>query len=102
MSLQQPAERKRRDTLNDRIGDLLHLIPPGFFQDSDRNSGTKDGRPNKGQVLSRSVDYILWLQQQIDARNRREVDLLLKLHREGPTTAEKLLANIGVGPLADE
>ena len=103
LQMQPQADRKRRDNLNDRIGDLLELIPEPFFKDTtEKNSGTKDGRPNKGQVLSKSVDYIIWLQEEIDNRNRKEVELLLKLGREGPTTAETLLANIGVGPLADE
>ncbi|GMM29248.1 Rtg1 protein [Martiniozyma asiatica (nom. inval.)] len=105
-----PPERKRRDNLNERIQDLLELIPQSYFQD--KSTGTKDGRPNKGQILSRSVDYILYLQNEIDKRNRAEVELLLRLRQKDGqagaetanddihTTAEILLQELGIGPLS--
>lgn len=113
----QPVDRKRRDNINEKIQDLLVLIPPEFFTDGkDKSSGTKDGKPNKGQILSKSVDYITWLQQKIDENNRREVELSIKLRnlelaKKVPvaerinllhTSAEIGLAQIGVGPLAEE
>ncbi|GMG44443.1 unnamed protein product [Ambrosiozyma monospora] len=113
----QPVDRKRRDNMNEKIQELLELIPKSFFEDSkDKSSGTKDGKPNKGQILSKSVDYINWLQAQIDERNRKEVELSIKLRNleisnNVPvskrmnllhTSAEIGLSRIGVGPLAEQ
>lgn len=99
-------DRKRKDNINQKIAELLELIPPSFFADvSEKNSGTKDGKPNKGQILSKSVDYITWLQNEIDTRNRHEVELTLLLQlspHNRHTVAEEMLAKIGVGPLAEE
>lgn len=123
----QGHERKRRDHINDRIQELLTLIPPDYFQDSSkdqgtaeelaaRNTGTKDGKPNKGQILSKSVEYIKDLQNLIDENNRMEVQLLVKLRKlemyeqgkvnvpvsVGTTSAELALGEIGVGPHSEE
>lgn len=121
----QDHERKRRDHINDRIQELLTLIPDQYFQDSakeqldegaTRNTGTKDGKPNKGQILTKSVEYIKALQNTIDANNRAEVKLLLKLRKlemyergetntpvaVGTTSAELALGEIGVGPHSEK
>ncbi|KAG0682554.1 hypothetical protein C6P42_002836 [Pichia californica] len=99
-------DRKRKDNINQKIGELLQLIPQTFFSDtSEKSSGTKDGKPNKGQILSKGVDYITFLQNEIDARNRREVELTMLLNQSTHnkhTVAEEMLAKIGVGPLAEE
>ena len=112
----QPVDRKRRDNINEKIQELMRLIPSDFFNDSKEKSGTKDGKPNKGQILSKSVDYITWLQQRIDENNRKEVELSIKLRNleianNVPinrrmnllhTSAEVGLSKIGVGPLAEQ
>lgn len=138
----QGNERKRRDKINEKIQELLSLIPPNYFQESTTNNnqtqktndtqlynheamvaaavknfGTKDGKPNKGQVLTKSLEYIQALQNTIDENNRKEVELkilLKKLELEsqnkssdvpvniGYTSAERALGEIGVGPLSDE
>ncbi len=112
----QPVDRKRRDNINEKIQELMRLIPDDFFNDSKEKSGTKDGKPNKGQILSKSVDYITWLQQRIDENNRKEVELSIKLRNleianNVPmgkrmnllhTSAEIGLSKIGVGPLAEQ
>lgn len=125
---EQGNERKRRDNINERIQDLLGLIPPEYFQDNGKDvnvtgyeesmaksTGTKDGKPNKGQVLSKSVEYIQALQNKIDENNRKEVELQLKLKTlqmkqqgktnvpilAGSTSAELALGEIGVGPHAE-
>lgn len=99
-------DKKRKDNINQKIAELLELIPPTFFSDiSEKNSGTKDGKPNKGQILSKSVDYITYLQNEIDSRNRKEVELTMLLQHSPHnkhTVAEEMLAKIGVGPLAEE
>lgn len=113
-TLPREPERKRKDNINNKIQELHDLIPRDFFADlGEKNTGTKDGKPNKGQILSKSVDYITWLQNEVDVRNRREVELALVLEsirgdemppREsnpGHTVAEVMLGKIGVGPLAE-
>ncbi|CCH44945.1 Transcription factor E3 [Wickerhamomyces ciferrii] len=108
------VERKRRDNMNDKIQELLTLIPEDFFNDNkDKSSGTKDGKPNKGQILTKGLEYIQNLQNKIDENNRKEVELILKLKnlslQKGQfvtdinlnnTSAEIILGEIGVGPLA--
>lgn len=125
---EQGNERKRRDNINEKIQELLQLIPASYFLElakdgpvnSDdavaRSTGTKDGKPNKGQILTRAVEYIQFLQNKIDEDNRKEVELFLKvktleLEQQGQrnipisvgvTSAEKALGEIGVGPDSDD
>lgn len=140
------VDRKRRDNINDRIQQLLTMIPSEFFEDYYKNpnagdlesnfgdtpssattpkpgsysakvksTGTRDGKPNKGQILTQAVEYIMSLQNQIDTRNREEVELILKVQELSNatgtivndvnlenTSAEVALAKIGVGTLAGE
>lgn len=140
------VDRKRRDNINDRIQQLLTMIPNEFFQDYYKNSsgmdseygsgdtpssattpkpgtnaakikgtGTRDGKPNKGQILTQAVEYIMSLQNEIDSKNREEVELILKVQDLSKitgtivndinlenTSAEMALAKIGVGSLAGE
>ncbi|QLL34394.1 hypothetical protein HG536_0G02550 [Torulaspora globosa] len=139
------VDRKRRDNINERIQQLLTMIPSEFFQeyykstngcDSENGSGdasssatpkpnassakmkstgTRDGKPNKGQILTQAVEYIMSLQNDIDTRNREEVELILKVQELSNvtgtivndinlenTSAEIALAKIGVGTLAGE
>ncbi|CEP61236.1 Rtg1p LALA0_S02e09802g [Lachancea lanzarotensis] len=78
-----------------------------------KGTGTKDGKPNKGQILTQAVEYMTRLQAQVDARNREEVELILRVKELSKktgvalndinldnTSAEIALARIGVGPLA--
>ncbi|KAI5963553.1 RTG1 [Candida pseudojiufengensis] len=157
----QGNERKRRDNINDKIQELLTLIPQEYFITKDESTstntskikkesspppftnekspseedinntvsktGTKDGKPNKGQILTKSVEYLQYLQNLIDENNRKEVELIMKLEnlklqkkqnklnnssgnnnkqnlpiRIGYTSAEKALGEIGVGPCSEE
>ncbi|GCE97211.1 hypothetical protein ZYGM_004513 [Zygosaccharomyces mellis] len=134
------VDRRRRDNINDRIQQLLSMIPHEFFQEYNRSNndseqslldtsasdtpkessiakarstGTKDGKPNKGQILTQTVEYINALQNQVDSKNREEAELIFKIQelckRTGTiindinlenTSAEVALSKIGVGPLA--
>lgn len=136
------VDRRRRDNINDKIQQLLTKIPQELFQDYNRSNndsesslvdtpgsttpktnsaaktkstGTKDGKPNKGQILTQTVEYINVLQNKIDAKNREEVELIFRAQelskRTGTivndvnlenTSAEVALAKIGVGPLAGD
>ncbi|KAI5955525.1 RTG1 [Candida theae] len=140
----QGHDRKRRDNINDTIQELLTLIPKEFFEvkedvkvkkelspserspnDDDVNNasgktGTKDGKPNKGQILTKAVEYLQSLQNLIDENNRKEVELIMKLEtlklkqknsgvlnesvpiRIGYTSAERALGEIGVGPCSED
>lgn len=104
---------KKKDNINEKIQEMLTLIPDTYFTDNkDRSSGTKDGKPNKGQILTKGVEYLQDLQNKIDENNRKEVELIWKLKKlmlvkNHPvninlqnTSAEMVLAEIGVGPLA--
>lgn len=134
------VDRRRRDNINDRIQQLLSMIPQEFFQEYTRSNndsehslldtptsgtpkeasvaktkstGTKDGKPNKGQILTQTVEYINALQNRVDSKNREEVELMFKIQELSKktgtiindvnlenTSAEVALAKIGVGPLA--
>ncbi|GAV52220.1 hypothetical protein ZYGR_0AG02110 [Zygosaccharomyces rouxii] len=134
------VDRRRRDNINDRIQQLLSMIPQEFFQEYNRSNndsehslldtpvsgtpkensisktkstGTKDGKPNKGQILTQTVEYINALQNQVDSKNREEAELIFKIQelsrKTGTiindvnlenTSAEVALSKIGVGPLA--
>lgn len=128
-------DRKRRDNMNDRIQELLTLIPDEYFKDyyngndtsgyggdsqgdksnlsKTKGTGTRDGKPNKGQILTKAVEYITSLQNEVDLRNREEVELMVKVQKLMKSTgtivndinlentsAEIELSRIGVGPLA--
>ncbi|KAG7195017.1 uncharacterized protein KQ657_004130 [Scheffersomyces spartinae] len=133
-------ERKRRDNNNEKIQELLSLIPQTYFEEDEsikkegssiddlsggasggggfgvtsgvKASGTKDGKPNKGQILTKSLDYMKDLQQAIDQNNQEEVQLLMKLEllkrkkhiipsntpiKLGHTSGQLALGKIGVG-----
>jgi hypothetical protein len=105
------VERRRRDNINERIGELATLIPecmlndnlattsPGENGDEGRegtapprnpNSGMKKGedgvvKANKGMILRKSVDYIRYLQELVDAQGQRNRHLEdeLKAYRNG-------------------
>uniref|UniRef100_A0A060SZ07 ARAD1A15972p n=1 Tax=Blastobotrys adeninivorans TaxID=409370 RepID=A0A060SZ07_BLAAD len=110
------VERRRRDNINEKIRELSELLPEAFLMaatEPNAFNGTKDDKPNKGTVLSRSVDYIKRLQQIIDDQNRRELDLqdmVQSLQRQhgvpvtefGYTSAELGLAKLGIGPHAGQ
>lgn len=110
------VERRRRDNINEKIQELATLVPNSLLYASDplasptgpgsaTSNLTKDGKPNKGTILSRSVDYIRNLQAVIDEQNRKELemrDLVQDMQRKlgievtvfGATSAELALAKI--------
>lgn len=106
------VERRRRDNINEKIKELCDLLPEQFLMaamDFQGNPIVKDEKPNKGTILSRSVDYIKQLQIVIDDQNRREIELHEMIHSlerqlgrpltEFPyTSAEISLSKAGIGP----
>lgn len=119
----------KRGNINELIQELLTIIPEPFFQEYYRkNSDPKvkeehlsrskgasanANKPTKGQILTQAVEYVNSLQEQVDLKNREEVELILKIKELSKetgsivndlnldnTSAEIALARIGVGPLA--
>lgn len=142
-------DRRRRDNINERIQELLEMIPDELFDSyyahmaeggtpgsstatpgatpndtlaaavaaavaaKPRGSGTRDGKPNKGQILTQTVEFITLLQNSVDTKNREEMELIAKVKHLSKktgtivndidlehTSAEVELSKIGVGPLA--
>lgn len=115
------VERRRRDNLNERIQELATLVPESLLNKLDpvgspgshQNTLTKDGKPNKGTILTRSVEYIRHLQQVIDEQNQQELNLRETIHtlqRQlgveetifGSTSAEIALAKIRGESVGDD
>ncbi|KAG5362139.1 Retrograde regulation protein 1 [Yarrowia sp. C11] len=117
------VERRRRDNINDRIQELSTLIPENFLNEPiiggsptlgpmgspppSQTPGTKDGRPNKGTILIKSVEYIKKLQTVIDDQNQREIDMYERLNilerqlgipetKLETSSAELALARLGI------
>lgn len=109
------VERRRRDNINEKIQELASLVPESMLYNQNdtspsaaaggTNTLTKDGRPNKGTILTKSVEYIRNLQNVIDEQNQRELEmqeLVQQLQRQlgievtefKHTSAELLLARI--------
>lgn len=61
------VERRRRDNINDRIQELLTLLP--------ESSLDPVNKPHKGFILRKSVDYIRNLQQDLSRFQQRVQEL---------------------------
>ncbi|KAI9312691.1 Myc-type, basic helix-loop-helix domain-containing protein, partial [Dichotomocladium elegans] len=66
------VERRRRDTINDRIAELATLLP-------DRDAV----KMNKGVILKKSVDHIRFLHEKLSEYQQhiQELESLLNLYR---------------------
>lgn len=113
-------DRKQRENFNDRITELMGLIPQEFLlidkhelmlnedRDLTKSSINSDAKPYKGQILTNSVRYINYLQDRIDKNNQIEVELMSELETLNPTysssltSAEIALGDIGVGKYSDQ
>ncbi|KAL1924482.1 uncharacterized protein VTP21DRAFT_4136 [Calcarisporiella thermophila] len=67
------VERRRRDNINEKIQELSSLLPENFL----------DGKPNKGIILKKSVDYIKTLQMQLQkqAARNRELEAMMRQYQ---------------------
>ncbi|KAI9189937.1 hypothetical protein H9P43_001370 [Blastocladiella emersonii ATCC 22665] len=74
------VERRRRDNINERIGEIALMLPE-YYVGSDPNI-----KPNKGQTLRKAVDYIRHVQQTLKEAHDRYAEL------------ENALRNLGVEP----
>ncbi|KAF8580173.1 HLH-domain-containing protein, partial [Ramaria rubella] len=77
------VERRRRDNINEKISELATLIPDVPHEDDDRER--KDAaaagavKANKGMILRKSVEYIRYLQQLVNAQASRNRELEAQL-----------------------
>jgi hypothetical protein len=56
------VERRRRDTINDKITELYDMLPDVLIGMEGSGPGQAAGsRPNKGIILTRSVEFLKWL-----------------------------------------
>ncbi|KAJ1655619.1 hypothetical protein IWQ61_004664 [Dispira simplex] len=70
------VERRRRDNINEKIQELCVLLPENYTEGP--------GKPNKGVILRRSVEYIRQLQQLVQQQNQRIQDLEAKSSNNRP------------------
>lgn len=74
--LHNAVERRRRDLIKEKIKELGSLIPPTMLYDSAKcKSNSKDIKANKNIILQKSVEYIYYLKQILDAQDSRLEDL---------------------------
>ena len=119
----------KRGNINELIQQFLSIIPEEFFEEyyrknsdpkikdepvsKSKGTSANANKPTKGQILTQAVEYVNSLQEQVDLKNREEVELILRvkeLCKEtgyivndlnlDNTSAELALSRIGVGPLA--
>ncbi|KAL6947752.1 hypothetical protein ACO0RG_000338 [Hanseniaspora osmophila] len=114
-------ETKSLADINEKIQEIYTYLPKELFRD-DKAPRTKDGKPNKGMILTAAVSHLLDLQSQVDVFNREEIELMVRLEELQKqekqkfgknivdtsqinfenTSAEIALGAIGVGPLAGQ
>jgi hypothetical protein len=69
------VERRRRDHINEKIQELSVMLPEAMSLSDQGGSTYINGKPNKGVVLKKSVDYIRQLQQVIQQQAARNKEL---------------------------
>ncbi|KAL6951031.1 hypothetical protein ACO0QE_000323 [Hanseniaspora vineae] len=114
-------ETKSLADINEKIQEIYTYLPKELFRD-EKAPRTKDGKPNKGMILTAAVSHLLDLQNQVDVFNREEIELMVRLEELQKqekqkfgknivdtsqinfenTSAEIALGAIGVGPLAGQ
>lgn len=72
------VERRRRDTINERINELGTLLPESMLDSTGPN------KPNKGVILKKSVEHIRFLQQEMQTYQARIQNLenILRSYQE--------------------
>lgn len=76
------VERRRRDNINEKIQELGALIPEILLTSG--NSGEDigpGGKPNKGMILRKSVEYIKHLQVLVNQHSQRSKELEEEIQR---------------------
>lgn len=70
------VERRRRELIKQKIKELGNLVPPSLLCFDAKG---KQIKPNKGIILSKTVDYINFLLNVLEAQDKRKSQLLTKI-----------------------
>lgn len=70
------VERRRRELIKQKIKELGAIVPPSLLN-YDLNG--KQVKPNKGIILHKTVEYLEYLLQVLEAQDRKKAQLLKKL-----------------------
>lgn len=73
------VERRRRDNINEKIHELSTLIPENILNPG--NGEGTIGKPNKGIILRKSVEYIKHLQVMLEKQESRNKELEKELQK---------------------
>lgn len=69
--LHNAVERRRRDLIKEKIKELGFLIPPTMLYDPSKPKQSKDAKVNKNVILQKSVEYIIYLHEILEAQDNR-------------------------------
>ncbi|SCU89359.1 LAME_0E03114g1_1 [Lachancea meyersii CBS 8951] len=70
------VERRRRELIKQKVKELSKIVPPSLLNYDDKG---KEVKTNKGVILSRSADYLQYLQQVLEVQDRKRQLLLQKI-----------------------
>lgn len=73
--LHNAVERRRRDLIKEKIKELGSLIPPTMMYDSSKQKSAKDVKVNKNVILQKSIEYMMYLQEILDAQDRKITEM---------------------------
>jgi len=73
------VERRRRDNINEKIHELSTLIPEHILNPN--NGEGPVGKPNKGVILRKSVEYIKHLQSLVEKQEAKNKELEEELEK---------------------
>jgi len=74
------VERRRRDNINEKIHELSTLIPEHILNPN--NGEGPVGKPNKGTILKKSVEYIKHLQALVEQQEAKNKELEEELENQ--------------------
>ncbi|SCV01599.1 LANO_0F12552g1_1 [Lachancea nothofagi CBS 11611] len=89
------VERRRRELIKQKIKELSKIVPPSLLNYNDHG---KEIKANKSVILSRSVDYLAYLQQVLEIQDRKRQLLIQKVreleaYRHRQKTSSTMNAN---------
>lgn len=73
--LHNAVERRRRDLIKEKIKELGFLIPPTMLYDASKPKQSKDAKVNKNVILQKSVEYMMYLHEILQAQDNRIAEM---------------------------
>lgn len=70
------VERRRRELIKEKIKELGNLVPPSLLHYDDKGKKIK---ANKGTILNKTVEYLYYLKDILDAQDRKKQQLQKKI-----------------------